>query len=387
MCRDFDRIDDDSSLRASSNSHNSRDMFMRDMFRVARHAMREARDEQAFWNGRRGNFNLGRSESAESYESSDNRYGMRWADLDLNAGQSAPFSEAKPAVYPWSSALDWKEQIPTNLTFLRSLPNSDSASDPVVGQEAVAAKPKTQDQAQSQSGFGPVPEELIVDNGQAPTRSVFETIAQVEPEPAKTEPEVKAPEVKNVEQTTDSDDTPQPIIRNEKSETKVTLVAMQGDRNLVLADMRDFRNEIEKPLPPVVFEATALDAYQKGLAEKKPVVLIIGEDWCQYCKQLEKELAKPEFQQYAGRAVFAKVQPSKDPSAKAIADALDIKNYPAISILEPNPAMIEERGRIVGFMEASKLDAHLQKLVTPVKTTVKKNVMLASVVDEQPVVA
>lgn len=364
MCRDFDRIDDNSSLR--SQSSNSHDMFMHDMFRVARYAMHQAKEEQSFWNDRRGNFNLSRG--AEQ---------VQWSDMDQTA------KESKPVVYPWNTEFDWKQYATDNVTFLKNV--AQAQSDIAVEKPADTVRPtETTKPADAEKpvevvaspgqGFGPVPDELII--GESPAGAdTFKAIAEAQPEPTKT----AKPEQVAVA------DVPEPVIRNEKGEKEQVEFAKlegeqtsTGERNLALADMRDLRNEISKPLPPIEFQPTALDAYQKGLAEKKPVVLIIGEDWCQWCKALEKELAKPEFQQYAGKAIFAKVQPSKDPSAKAIADALEIKNYPAISILEPNPAMIEERGRIVGFMDAEKLDAHLKKLIVPTKQqTEMKEIMMA----------
>lgn len=396
MCRDFDRIDDRFSPR-----HNSSDMFQQDMFRVARHALNNAREEMAFWNNSRGNFNLARDNQSGS--------AIQWAYLDMN--QTRPESNSmQPTVYPWNADINfnWMEHLPDNLTFLESGTS--------IGQ--TGSKVEAPAQVRGNDEIGPVPLELVMDlpgsskvvetpkqpetprqpetaKQEVTVPQVTEAPKQVEvPQKPEAQPETpEAPPKKEVAETKpvktqpqEDEDVPvKPLIRKSSEKTEdsnFSLVSNRRyDRGSGMDDMRDLRQEIAGPPPSIEYQATALEAYQKGLAEKKPIVLIVGEDWCQWCKELEKELAKPEFQKYSQKAIFAKVQPSKDNSAKAIADALEIKNYPAITILEPNAAMIEERGRLVGYMDVKKLDGHMQKLLDSKPTSGSKpqEILLASV--------
>ena len=78
-----------------------------------------------------------------------------------------------------------------------------------------------------------------------------------------------------------------------------------------------------------------------------------------------ESVACPVVQRFAGAAVFAIGMPSADPATTALADALQIKNYPAISVLAPNNRMIEEVARIVGFVPGERLSGHLEKMLRP----------------------
>src|SRR5678815_3847166 len=46
---------------------------------------------------------------------------------------------------------------------------------------------------------------------------------------------------------------------------------------------------------------TLKDAYAEALKQKRPILLVLGADWCQPCKMLEKEMATPDAAKALGR--------------------------------------------------------------------------------------
>ncbi len=108
------------------------------------------------------------------------------------------------------------------------------------------------------------------------------------------------------------------------------------------------------------FRDNATGAYGYAIQTNRPLVLVIGEDWCTHCNDLERELRDPSLSQFSGDAVFAYVRPSRDPAAAALAQRLGLTAYPTISILEPNAQMVDERARLNGFFTASQLQGHFR---------------------------
>jgi thioredoxin-related protein len=96
-------------------------------------------------------------------------------------------------------------------------------------------------------------------------------------------------------------------------------------------------------------------AMKAAQAQHKPLVCIFEEDNCGWCKQFDKELAKPAAMQLGGDAIFVKVHPSSDPEAQALASNLGISAYPTVSILDFNGSNVSERTRLTGFMSADQL--------------------------------
>ncbi|MBX9693544.1 MAG: thioredoxin fold domain-containing protein [Cyanobacteria bacterium] len=111
------------------------------------------------------------------------------------------------------------------------------------------------------------------------------------------------------------------------------------------------------------FRDNATDAYNYALQTNRPLVLVIGEDWCTHCLNLEIELRNQNLTQFSQDAVFAYVHPSRDPAAQALAQRLGVTAYPVISILEPNSQMIEERARLNGFFTADQLQGHFRDIL------------------------
>lgn len=127
-------------------------------------------------------------------------------------------------------------------------------------------------------------------------------------------------------------------------------------------------------------------AYKQAIKENKPLVVVYGEDWCKYCgDMIEKALVCPKVNALAGSAIFSYSTPSRDPGAKVAAKSLDIHSYPSVSVLEPDPRMLREDGRIVGFFRdddlASALTGILKKSGWPIApaTTGEDSVALSKI--------
>lgn len=123
---------------------------------------------------------------------------------------------------------------------------------------------------------------------------------------------------------------------------------------------------------PIDFEKyknNALEGYKKALEEGKPLVLVMGNPYCGFCKALKAEMEKPEMAEFANKAVFVYTNPGDeegyDVSGKVFADALGVRGYPTISIIEPNASKIIERARIEGFFPGSMLKANFSENLNP----------------------
>jgi hypothetical protein len=108
----------------------------------------------------------------------------------------------------------------------------------------------------------------------------------------------------------------------------------------------------------------AIDAFHSAIMRNVPLVLVVSESWCEYCRQLATDsLRCPAVDRFAGEAVFAFSSPSSDRGASAIAGSLGIDAYPTVTVLEPEARMLLERGRINGYFDASKLGEHLDTIL------------------------
>ena len=119
----------------------------------------------------------------------------------------------------------------------------------------------------------------------------------------------------------------------------------------------------DKPIDWSEFKDNTVGAYQKALDSGKPLVLVLGEDWCGHCKNMKSQLEDPQLGRFTKDAVFVYASPSKDPAAKLMVEKLGIKGVPAITVLEPNASMIEERGRLSGYFTAQELSANFTRLL------------------------
>jgi hypothetical protein len=109
---------------------------------------------------------------------------------------------------------------------------------------------------------------------------------------------------------------------------------------------------------------SAINAFIQAIEEGKPMVLVIAEPSCNDCMELARNVMRcPAVERFAGDAVFAFSFPSQDLAARAMASSLSISAYPAITVLEPDPRLLLERGRINGYFDASKMGQHLDTIL------------------------
>jgi len=133
----------------------------------------------------------------------------------------------------------------------------------------------------------------------------------------------------------------------------------------------------------IVWQKDVNSAYRLALKGKKPLVVAYfcpaDRKKCMYCKAMKHGLLfSPQIQKLSDEAVWVMVElswngPAKDRTAGMLARRLEIKSRPAITILEPNPRMIQERARLSGNLAPGKLAAYLQKkLSKPVRLSMPK---------------
>lgn len=115
-------------------------------------------------------------------------------------------------------------------------------------------------------------------------------------------------------------------------------------------------------------------SYQAGtdaIAANQFLVMIIGDDWCNFCNDLvENVLRCPEVERFAGSALFAYGRPSRDYQSAYTAMELGVKEYPAILLTRVEGNMIYLHHRFVGGVAAGDLAAKLVELVGEPAATV-----------------
>ncbi len=107
------------------------------------------------------------------------------------------------------------------------------------------------------------------------------------------------------------------------------------------------------------------DAYDRGVAENKPIVLVSGDANGANFSRLKREtLESPVLAPLANAAIFVYADPARDVVARTIGKALGYQGLPVISLLAPNPNMIDEVSRIVGLWDAPTVLRELSKGMT-----------------------
>lgn len=103
-------------------------------------------------------------------------------------------------------------------------------------------------------------------------------------------------------------------------------------------------------------------AYDRAVAENKPLVLVSGRANGTIFARLQNEvLESSELAQLANVAIFASSDPSRDLVARNVRKALGYDSSPVISLLAPNPNMLDEQSRIVGLFDAPSIVRELSK--------------------------
>jgi predicted metalloprotease len=113
------------------------------------------------------------------------------------------------------------------------------------------------------------------------------------------------------------------------------------------------------------FVDNTADAYDLGVAQHKPIVLVTGDFNGTYFKRLRNEvLSSPQLAQLAPYAIFVYADPSHDIVAKNFGKALGYDKWPVISLLGPNGEALDEEVRLVGLWDAqtvvTQLSTHMR---------------------------
>jgi len=114
--------------------------------------------------------------------------------------------------------------------------------------------------------------------------------------------------------------------------------------------------------PPTIrwFVDRTGDAYDLAVQEGKPVVFVYGIADATYFLRLKHEvLGSPELARLAPYAIFVYADPAHDVVTRNFGKALGYERSPVISLLAPNPTMLDEVTRLVGLFDAPTVAAKL----------------------------
>lgn len=110
-------------------------------------------------------------------------------------------------------------------------------------------------------------------------------------------------------------------------------------------------------------------ALAKGIDAAKPTVIVLGGQDCVWCKRLIQDVMPcSAINRFAGRAVFAYSDIAADPAARALADALGFKYFPAIAMLDPNALILDVPSRLRGFFTGRRYSKLMEKYLEKTRT-------------------
>ena len=107
-------------------------------------------------------------------------------------------------------------------------------------------------------------------------------------------------------------------------------------------------------------------AYKRGLAENKPVIFVSGNtSSAEFTRLRHETLESAALSKLAPYAVFAYSDPSRDQVARTVGLSLIFKHSQIISLLAPNPGLLDEEARIFESFDAEsvmkELSTHMLK--------------------------
>ncbi len=113
----------------------------------------------------------------------------------------------------------------------------------------------------------------------------------------------------------------------------------------------------------------AQSALKRGIDAGKPTVIVLGGRDCLWCKRLVQDVMPcSAINRFAGRAVFAYSDISADPAARALADTLGFKYFPAIAMLDPNASILDVPSRLRGFFTGRRYSKLMEKYLEKTRT-------------------
>lgn len=128
---------------------------------------------------------------------------------------------------------------------------------------------------------------------------------------------------------------------------------------LVAAFVATQLNGQSQPTPQISWRKDLFKAHEESLKTQKPLLIMIGADWCHYTNKLETEtLNRPEIVGLV-REKFVPLYLDFDQHIRE-ARILEIKTLPTTIVLNDRA---DQLGRIVGFQTPEKYRQELEKVL------------------------
>jgi thioredoxin-related protein len=119
---------------------------------------------------------------------------------------------------------------------------------------------------------------------------------------------------------------------------------------------------------PIEFTNHLFNAYQRAVAENKPLVVEFSQDNCNHCEKLNKETFRSdEMKQLSDKAIWVRVDPTKHEDEKGnvgeLAKELGIDRYPTTVVLDVKADSMRELGRIVGYFPGKQFSENMKQIL------------------------
>jgi hypothetical protein len=115
-------------------------------------------------------------------------------------------------------------------------------------------------------------------------------------------------------------------------------------------------------------------AYQAGtdaIAANKKLIMVVGDDWCDYCNTLIEDVLRcPEVERFAGTALFSYGRPSRDAQSAGTARDLHVTEYPAVFFTTVEEKTVWVHHKIVGTIYPEELEEKLSEFIGEPTTSV-----------------
>jgi thioredoxin-related protein len=128
---------------------------------------------------------------------------------------------------------------------------------------------------------------------------------------------------------------------------------------------------------PIEFTNQLFNAYQRAVAENKPLVVEFSQDNCNHCEKLNKETFRSdEMKELSDKAIWVRVDPTKDEdqhgNVTELAKELGVDRYPTTVVLDAKADSMRELGRIVGYFPGKQFSENMKQILP--KDTKENNV-------------
>lgn len=138
-----------------------------------------------------------------------------------------------------------------------------------------------------------------------------------------------------------------------------------GQRDIVTENQAKAEESVvSNSADKVQWHSTLDDAIERASDENKPVFVIVGAEWCVYCKQLEQELEGAPTARIAKQWVLAKID-----ADDRVSDARELRanGLPSLRLLSKDGVVAYSHD---GYMTTGQLQAWLEESFDAVKNNV-----------------